>query len=54
MNLTGVFFECRAVVPIMKTQGAGSIINISSVDGLRGTAMTHAYTAAKFGVRGLS
>lgn len=54
VNLTGVFFGCRAVVPKMKAQGGGSIINISSVDGLRGSPATHAYTAAKFGVRGLS
>ncbi|MGW4031788.1 glucose 1-dehydrogenase [Streptomyces sp. NPDC004838] len=54
VNLTGVFFGCRAVVPRMREQGGGSIINISSVDGLRGSPATHAYTAAKFGVRGLS
>ncbi|MFE3022047.1 glucose 1-dehydrogenase [Streptomyces sp. NPDC059256] len=54
VNLTGVFFGCRAVVPQMKAQGGGSIINISSVDGLRGSPALHAYTAAKFGVRGLS
>ncbi|MCT9818918.1 SDR family oxidoreductase [Microbacterium sp. W1N] len=54
VNLTGVFFGCRAVVPTMKAQGAGSIINISSVEGMRGSRGVHAYTAAKFGVRGLS
>ncbi|MEU5402867.1 glucose 1-dehydrogenase [Streptomyces sp. NPDC005963] len=54
VNLTGVFFGCRAVVPRMKEQGGGSIINMSSVDGLRGSPATHAYTAAKFGVRGMS
>jgi len=54
VNLTGVFFGCRAVVPQMKAQGSGSIINISSVEGLRGSPGLHGYTAAKFGVRGLS
>ncbi|RLK52583.1 SDR family NAD(P)-dependent oxidoreductase [Microbacterium telephonicum] len=54
VNLTGVFFGCRAVVPAMKAQGRGSIINISSVEGMRGSRGVHAYTAAKFGVRGLS
>jgi 3alpha(or 20beta)-hydroxysteroid dehydrogenase len=54
VNLTGTFFGCRAVVPVMKTQGRGSIINISSVEGMRGSPGLHGYTAAKFGVRGLS
>ncbi|BDV29872.1 glucose 1-dehydrogenase [Microbacterium terricola] len=54
VNLTGVFFGCRAVVPTMKAQGSGSIINISSVEGMRGSPGLHGYTAAKFGVRGLS
>ena len=54
VNLTGTFFGCRAVVPIMKTNGGGSIINISSVEGMRGSPKLHAYTAAKWGVRGLT
>lgn len=54
VNLTGTFFGCRAVVPVMKAQGRGSIINISSVEGMRGSRGLHGYTAAKFGVRGLS
>jgi 3alpha(or 20beta)-hydroxysteroid dehydrogenase len=59
VNLTGVFLGCRAVVPTMKAQFAesgrgGSIINISSVEGMRGSPGLHGYTAAKFGVRGLS
>lgn len=54
VNLTGVFLGCRAVVPQMKAQGAGSIINISSVEGMRGSPGLHGYTASKFGVRGLS
>ncbi|MEV8266813.1 glucose 1-dehydrogenase [Microbacterium sp. NPDC076911] len=54
VNLTGVFFGCRAVVPVMKAQSRGSIINISSVEGMRGSPGLHGYTASKFGVRGLS
>ena len=54
VNLTGVFLGCRAVVPRMKAQGSGSIINISSVEGMRGSAGLHGYTASKFGVRGLT
>ncbi|WP_221585004.1 SDR family NAD(P)-dependent oxidoreductase [Microbacterium sp. G2-8] len=54
VNLTGTFLGCRAVVPTMKSRGEGSIINISSVEGLRGSPSLHGYTAAKFGVRGLT
>ena len=54
VNLTGVFRGCRAVVPTMKHQASGSIINISSVEGLRGSPGLHGYTASKFGVRGLT
>src|SRR5690606_21301093 len=54
VNLTGTFFGCRAVAPVMKSNGRGSIINISSVEGMRGSPGLHGYTAAKFGVRGLS
>lgn len=54
VNLTGTFLGCRAVVPGMKARGGGSIINISSVEGMRGSPRLHGYTAAKFGVRGLS
>lgn len=54
VNLTGTFLGCRAVVPTMAAAGGGSIINISSVEGLRGSPGLHGYTAAKFGVRGLT
>ncbi len=54
VNLTGTFLGCRSVVPVMKAAGRGSIINISSVEGLRGSPGLHGYTAAKFGVNGLT
>ena len=54
VNVTGVFLGCRAVVPTMKAAGRGSIINISSVEGLRGGRSLHGYTASKFAVRGLT
>jgi 3alpha(or 20beta)-hydroxysteroid dehydrogenase len=54
VNLTGTFLGCRAVVPAMKAAGRGSIVNISSVEGLRGSVRLHGYTASKFAVRGLS
>jgi 3alpha(or 20beta)-hydroxysteroid dehydrogenase len=54
VNLTGVFLGIRAVVPGMKSLRHGSIINISSVEGLRGEAYLHGYVASKFAVRGLT
>lgn len=54
VNLTGVFLGAQAVVPTMKAAGRGSIINISSVEGMRGGAHLHGYVASKFGVRGLT
>ena len=54
INLTGVFLGIRAVVPTMKQAGRGSIINISSIEGMAGTVACHGYTATKFAVRGLT
>ena len=54
INLTGVFLGIRAVVPAMKKAGRGSIINISSIEGMAGTVASHGYTATKFAVRGLT
>ena len=54
VNLTGVFLGVQAVVPTMKAAGRGSIVNISSVEGMLGGAHLHGYVASKFGVRGLT
>ncbi|MEZ0341130.1 glucose 1-dehydrogenase [Mycobacterium sp. pV006] len=54
INLTGVFLGIRAVTPVMKTGGGGSIINISSIEGMAGTIACHGYTATKWAVRGLT
>jgi 3alpha(or 20beta)-hydroxysteroid dehydrogenase len=54
INLTGVFLGIRAVVPAMKKAGHGSIINISSIEGMAGAIASHGYTATKFAVRGLT
>ena len=54
INLTGVFLGIRAVVKPMKAAGRGSIINISSIEGMAGTIACHGYTATKFAVRGLT
>ncbi|MFB2557406.1 glucose 1-dehydrogenase [Herbiconiux liangxiaofengii] len=54
INLTGAFLGIKAVVPHLVAQQSGSIINISSVEGLRGSAHLHAYVATKFALRGLT
>ncbi|GLY15501.1 3-alpha-(or 20-beta)-hydroxysteroid dehydrogenase [Kineosporia sp. NBRC 101677] len=54
VNLTGVYLGVRAAVAPMKAGGGGSIVNISSVQGMRGGAALHGYTASKWGVRGLT
>src|SRR5262245_33254825 len=53
-NLTGTFLTCRAVVPTMKRQGGGQIINISSGAGRNGIKEMAAYCASKFGVIGFT
>jgi len=54
INLTGVWAGIRAVVPAMKAAGGGSIVNISSIDGLVGVAHNATYVASKFAVTGLT
>jgi 3-oxoacyl-[acyl-carrier protein] reductase len=50
LNLKGTFLFCRYAVPIMKKQGGGNIINISSTAGQRGEAKHSHYAASKGGV----
>jgi len=54
VNLVGTFPGMRTVAPIMKDQGAGAIVNISSTAGLVGYHGHGAYGASKWGVRGLT
>jgi 3alpha(or 20beta)-hydroxysteroid dehydrogenase len=54
VNLTGTFLGMKTTVPSMKRNGRGSIINISSTAGLAGMAGLGAYSASKWGVRGLT
>ncbi len=54
VNLFGVYYVTRAVLPDMIEAKAGDIINISSTAGKSGSAGTSAYSASKFGVFGLS
>ncbi|MCX5344581.1 glucose 1-dehydrogenase [Streptomyces atratus] len=54
INLTAVFIGMKTVIPVMKENGGGSIVNISSAAGLMGLALTSSYGASKWGVRGLT
>jgi len=54
VNLTGMFHFARAVVPIMRAGGGGTIVNISSINGMRGKIGQTNYSAAKAGVIGLT
>jgi len=54
VNLFGVYYVTRAVLPQMIERQTGDIINISSTAGLKGSALTSAYSASKFGIMGLT
>lgn len=54
INQTGVFLGLRSVGPVMRDQGSGAIVNISSVAGLSGTPGAFAYGATKWAVRGMT
>jgi 3-oxoacyl-[acyl-carrier protein] reductase len=53
-NLSGVFYCCHEALPLMRKQGAGWIINISSLAGKNPFAGGAAYNASKFGLNGFS
>lgn len=53
-NLMGPYYVSRAVAKTMIERKSGDIINVSSTAGLKGNAMTSAYSASKFGLIGLS
>lgn len=54
VNLTAQFQTCARVLPGMKAQGQGAIINMSSTSGQYGVPFRAAYVAAKWGVIGLT
>jgi len=54
VNQTGVFLGMQAVAPHMIDNAGGSIINISSIAGLRGAGAAQAYSATKWAVRGMT
>ncbi len=54
VNQLGCFLGMQAVVPTMKANGGGSIINASSVEGLAGMSNCTAYAATKWAIRGMT
>jgi len=54
VNQIGTFLGMRAVVPGMVAAGGGSIVNVSSVEGLAAAPLLTAYTASKFAIRGMT
>jgi 3-oxoacyl-[acyl-carrier protein] reductase len=54
INLDGVFFCNRAVIPGMVERGYGRIVNVASIAGKEGNPMAAAYSASKAGVMALT
>lgn len=55
VNLNGAFYVIHGALPVMRKQGGGLIINVSSVAGVRASELGGAaYSASKFGLSGLS
>ena len=54
VNLNGLFYCCREVVPFMLRNGYGRIVNVASVAGKEGNPNASAYSASKAGVIGLT
>jgi NAD(P)-dependent dehydrogenase (short-subunit alcohol dehydrogenase family) len=54
VNLTGVFYCCREIVPFMEKEGYGRVVNVASVAGKEGNPNASAYSASKAGVIGFT
>eukprot|EP01155_Anaeramoeba_flamelloides_P004158 Anaeramoba_flamelloidesa1065889_107.p1 GENE.a1065889_107~~a1065889_107.p1 ORF type:complete len:270 (+),score=23.74 a1065889_107:331-1140(+) len=54
INVLGVYYGMRYVIPVMQKQGFGRIVNVSSVGGIRGVVNQTAYVASKHAVTGMT
>lgn len=54
VNMRGCYLTIRAVLPTMMTQRYGKIVNVGGTWGLRGRALRMAYSATKWGLRGIT
>jgi 3alpha(or 20beta)-hydroxysteroid dehydrogenase len=54
INQIGTFLGMKTCIPVMRRGGGGSIVNVSSVEGLGGMPMLTAYAATKFAIRGMT
>ena len=54
VNLVGMFLSCKHVVPVMKSQNKGCIVNIASITGKRPLTQRVPYATSKMGVIGLT
>lgn len=54
INLMGVYFGMRYVIPVMQQQRYGRIVNVASVGGIRGVLNQTAYVASKHAVSGMT
>ena len=54
VNVRGMFLGMQAVIPTMRSQGGGHIVNVSSISGERGSARGTAYVTSKHAVNGLT
>lgn len=54
LNMTGCFNSMRAVLPGMIAQGGGKVVNVGGTFGMRGRAGRMAYSASKWGLRGIT
>jgi 3-oxoacyl-[acyl-carrier protein] reductase len=54
LNMKGCFLTIRTVLPLMMAQRYGKIVNVGGTFGLRGRALRMAYSASKWGLRGIT
>lgn len=50
INLRGSFIGCKKAIPLMRKRGGGAIVNLASINGIRGNKRLVAYAASKGGI----